>query len=118
MAAWPSTLPQLLEVSNFTLARASNVVETTMDTGPSFRRMRSSAVPQTVSGTMDMTKAQYQTMEGFYSSTLGEGVLSFTWTHPVTGDAATMRFAVKNPYQITALGGIYFTVSLSLEILP
>jgi hypothetical protein len=117
-AAWPATLPQNpYAVDGAQYRRPFNAVRTEMDAGPAKHRRRYTAVPSRLSCTLHLSKAQWATLETFYSTTLAT-VLPFTWVDFRTGAAANYRF-VDAPAE-TYLGGDgdFWTVELQLERLP
>ena len=63
-----------------------------------------------------MTTAQVATFDTFFVTTLTDGTISFTWTHPRTGAGATLRF-VEPPVYVP-VGGDYWKAVIKLEILP
>lgn len=116
MASWPSGLPDDIVSERYSEQRNPGVVRTGMDAGPDFTRRRFSAVPVTLSITQWMTGAEVATLDAFFSSTLDEGASTFTWEHPRTGVASTMRFL--GPPSIGDVRGDRYVVSFQLEVLP
>jgi len=118
VAVFPGTLPQYLQTSNYQeTLKNYDVIETSMDTGPSKRRARSKAAPTPLSGTLLMDKTQIATFKTFYYDTLNGGCDIFEWYDPLTRTPVYMRF---NPPVITSNngGGTEFNISMDLEILP
>ncbi|AWN17674.1 hypothetical protein SALB1_3480 [Salinisphaera sp. LB1] len=86
--------------------------------GPAFQRRISTASPEKFSGSITLNRAQYVTFRDFYKTTLAQGVLPFTWKHPITGDSAVIRFDVSNAPSMSALSNDLFKVSMNLEVMP
>lgn len=116
MATWPASLPQELRIIGFSESGPSGNVRTEMDAGPAFVRNRYSAVPDEVPGTQVLSKAQVATLDAFYKTTLMNGSLAFTWTHPRTGVSAELQFTARP--QFRPRSGDVWEVTLPLEVLP
>ena len=118
MATWPSTLPQKIQQQNFQLQAPQGAIRTDMETGKPFQRQRFTAAVQPFSAQIWVDSTQYTTLLNFWKNTLGHGALEFDWEHPITGEAAKIRFVANEPPQITALSGEQYQVRLNLEIIP
>lgn len=116
MATWPAGLPQYLESSGFQYTQQDQFIRTEMDAGPDFQRRRYTAASTLYGGNIQVTSSQHTTFWNFYNSTLNGGVDSFTWEHPITESAATVRFTAT-PTQ-SHLGGDLYQISIQLEIEP
>lgn len=116
MPAWPASLPQYVEVSGYSEKPRKTVIRSTMDIGAKQRR-RATAAPEPVTVRVLLTQAQRATFVAFHKTDLQDGALSFTWVHPVTRAACTMRI-VEGDYDLAAAGGKFFALTLPLEILP
>lgn len=115
MPSWPSSLPQAQFIPATDQAQNA-VLRTQMDTGPSSRRNRFTAVSRNITVGMMLTVAQRQTFDSFYNTTLKHGALSFDWVDPVGGATVSMVFA--EPPKWSSVGGIHWWSDLNLEILP
>jgi len=115
---WPATLPQFFEAAGYRESAPSNMLKTPMATGPDKRRRRSTTAIRPISGQIDCTAAQVETLDQFFNTTLRSGILSFTWVHPRTQLPATFKFAKEPDYGSPRGGGAYYRVSLSLELQP
>ncbi len=115
MVAWPSTLPQQLEQEGYSEVLQDPVARTSMDAGAPKTRLRFTAVSTYINGMLKLTAAEANTLDTFYKSDLFFGSTSFTWLHPRTGAACTMKF--RKPPVFSALGAA-FKADLELEILP
>ncbi|HET8702042.1 MAG TPA: hypothetical protein VFL97_10305 [Nitrococcus sp.] len=65
---------------------------------------------------MVLDSTQYATLWDFYNNTVNGGADGFTWTHPVTGDAASVRFTAVST--VAVAGGDYYQVNMQFEVLP
>ena len=116
MATWPSSLPQNIEVRGLNIGLPDGSVRTDMDSGPSFSRQRFTAAPEPFSGQVTLDETQYQTLRDFYVTGLSHGALNFDWQHPITKNAAELRF--RSAPRVSAISGKLLRVSLELEVLP
>ena len=115
LANWPSTLPQKFEPQGFTLLTIPNTLRTEPDLGPVRARRRSTLTLYRISGTIQLTKAQWDSFNSFYVVSLAGGVRQFHWVHPYDeNDAVTMRF-LEDPRD-SLLGTLAFRVKLDLEM--
>lgn len=94
MDIFPADLPQTF-LAGVSVTDDESRLTTQMDSGPSSVRNRFTAITQTVKGGMILTGSEMTIFDAFFRTTLQHGSLSFTWTHPVTGESATMRFKKK-----------------------
>jgi hypothetical protein len=94
MDIFPSDLPQTF-LAGVSVTDDESRLTTQMDAGPSSVRNRFTAITQTIKGGMILTGSEMTIFDTFFRTTLQHGSLSFTWTHPVTGESATMRFKKK-----------------------
>jgi len=109
---WPQGLPVTLVLEGLTKQPRSNVIRTAMDAGPGKARRRYTAKTTRYSGRMILSPGQLETFEVFYSGILADGVLRFSFTDPVSLDAAEFRFAAD--YTVAAVDGL-FEVAMELE---
>lgn len=115
-ASWPVTLPQDVLVQGYAEAFPSTTLRTQMDAGPAKTRRRFTASVRPLRVTMPLTRAQVALLDTFYTDTLEGGALEFTWTHPRTLAAVTLRFV--SPPQPVPDSGAWWRVDLDLEVLP
>jgi hypothetical protein len=115
---WPGTLPQTFQVNGYTETVADGLIETNPDTGPPMSRRRSSAMPRPISGQMIVTRTQIDTLKTFVNTTLLGGSLPFSF--PATTEVGTwlVKFPKGNMPKWAAIGGDYYTLQISLLILP
>lgn len=117
MVAWPVSLPQKMESSGYNEKPRTGVVRTSMDVGAAKMRRRYTGIITDISGSIKLTRAQAGILDAFFKNDLASGSLPFTWIHQRTGDAVTMRF-VEPPQYAPEARGLYWSASLTLEILP
>jgi len=117
-SAWPGTLPQKFLVDGYMEGVGDGLLEYQPDTGPSISRRRATAVPRPLSGNFEMTSAQIATLRTFFDTTLIGGSLPFTFPDPLTGATLLVKFQKGGIPKWAALGGDYFSVGMSLWILP
>lgn len=115
-STWPVSLQQLLNQDSFDLQMGDTTVRSQMDVGLDKVRSRYTDAIDVYTSTINMNMTDYQTLVDFYRTTLNNGVGTFSFNEPLTGDAATWRFA--NPPEIRPLGGTYFQVTMKWEKLP
>jgi hypothetical protein len=116
MPAWPGTLPAAILVDGTQEQAPKNTIRTEMDAGPPKVRQRFTAGIRPIKGSLKLTKAQVETLDVFYVTTLKSGSLRFDWTHPRTGAATEFRFTAPPSY--TSQGQDTWTAQLELEVLP
>lgn len=117
MADWPATLPTEFPEDGFTLQPASGVIRTQMDIGPAKTRKRTSSVVESFSGTLVMTRNQYQNVFlPFYHNNIASGATAFNWTHPISGNNREMR--IVSAKSVGPAGGELISLQLDMEILP
>ena len=121
MDTWPATLPQRLSADASVQDDESRAI-TDMDSGPASVRNRFTAITQKVKGSMVLTGSQLATFDTFFRSTIKHGALSFSWIHPFTEAAVTIRFKGKPEWQCikpaSAVNDRIYQASLELEIQP
>ena len=116
MTTWPNTLPPAPLLGGFHETVPNSTIRTDREQGPAKVRQRTTAAVRSLSVQYLMSKAQIDTLETFYQTTLQGGAYSFTFTHPRTGNAVTCRFT--KPPEYTTTNGNFFHVAVDLEVLP
>lgn len=114
---WPVTLPQLLRDEGFSEQPPDLSIRTSMSAGPAKVRRRQTATVRPFQARLTLTKAQVETLDVFYVTTLKSGSLRFDWVQPRTQAASDLRFTAPPRYS-PASGDVLFNAELSLEILP
>jgi hypothetical protein len=121
MAAWPSELPQSFEASSYDLSPASNVIETTMDTGPTKVRRRFTAVSKFHSGDMIIDKDDFEDyFLPFFETTISHWADEFDFPEPFTGDTIVVRWVSgkRGPYRVKQHSPTSVVLSFTLEEIP
>ncbi len=113
---WPSTLQDKVNTQGFNLEVGDTAIRSDVDVGPVKVRRRFTRGIDKMSVTINLTESQFEDLEFFFKTTLNGGVNVFEWTHPITGTAQSFRFI--GPPKYTPLGGIEFSASFELEIMP
>lgn len=120
MSAWPVGLPQTPIAAGFTQTPVDAVVRSSMDYGPDKVRRRTTARIQVVQMNFVLTSSECGTLDGFYDSTLGGGVLPFDWVNHMSTSSpkasAVYRFMAPPTY--SAMEADLWNVALQLEMLP
>jgi len=116
MASWPAGIPQKFDQDQFSYKPEDNLIRSDMEMGPEKTRPRFTASRTFISGSMEMTVAEWTTLLSFYESTLVYGSLEFDWSDPVDGTNASFRF--REPPGIVSTRGDLFTVSINVEQMP
>lgn len=116
--AWPSDLPQHLQLSGASLGMGDGLVEYQPDLGPSITRRGTTAVMRPLVGTMICTSAQIASFEAFFYAAIMNGALPFNFPDPRTGATALVKFTKQTPPSYAPLGGDNFQLNLSLMVLP
>ena len=90
-----------------------------MDAGPAKQRRRFTAAVRTLKMRLRLSPAQATALNTFWETDTAGGALSFTWVHPPTGQAATMRFIANQPPDLQPINrGMQYVASFNVEILP
>ena len=76
---WPSTIPQAFQQDSFSEATASAVLRTSMDTGPTKVRRRTTSNPDIWSGRMILTSTELADFKTFYRTTSKYGSERFNF---------------------------------------
>jgi len=115
MAVWPTDLPPPA-LNTLRESPPDNVLRSSMDKGPAKLRRRTTANTRPISFELNLTPAEVQTLDDFYTTTLFSGVDAFDMDHPRTGDPVSVRFVERPAY--VEREGIDYRVSINLEIMP
>lgn len=115
-AAWPATLPQDVLIEGYAEAFPETRLRTPMDAGPAKMRRRFTAAVRPLKVSVPLTRDQVAALDTFFTTTLEGGALAFTWTHPRTLAAVTLRF-VSAPQPVPD-SGAWWRCALDLEVMP
>ena len=115
---WPVSLPQKVLVSGYGEGVGDGLLEYQPDTGPPITRARSSASPRPLSMQFELTRAQLATLRTFFDTTLIRGALPFLFPAVIEGGSYLVKFQKQGIPKWVSLGGDYFSVSMTLWVLP
>lgn len=113
---WPSTLQSVVNEQGFTMKFGDTTIRSSNDTGPQKVRRRSTRPIDFITCSVNLTTEEFATFYTFFNTTTNGGVTPFLFNHPITGVESSFRF--MGPPEITPVGGRYFSVSMSWEIMP
>jgi len=117
---WPPGLPQVPQ-KGYTETGGANILSTNMDSGPAKRRYRGKRV-QMLNVSFLMTTQELTTLETFVLGPSAiRGVARFGFPHPRTGSIVEVRIMPEGEgdlYNTSYTAPGYFTVTLTLEVLP
>jgi hypothetical protein len=117
MPAWPNTLPAYVQEGGYSEQIQDQTIESQMDAGPAKIRRRFTKSIRRFRVSMQMTPAQTDAFETFWQTDCRGGSVPFTWVHPRTRTAATLRFRNPAPQISTLGGGTSNVVSFEVEII-
>jgi hypothetical protein len=115
MATYPGTLPNP-RAGTYSEQADNVVIRTQMEAGVDKVRQRFSSGVTNISFELFLSAAQVTTLDDFYRTTVKNGSLSFTYTHPRTAASVTARFTKPISYDINDHGN--YIASVEMEILP
>ncbi len=118
MPAWPASLPQNPLKAGFVEEGPDGLLFSEMDAGPAKARRRFTSGTRIFKMSVKVTKAQYDTLDLFFETTLVLGSVPFTWVHPITKSAETFRFRKKIIYRGVGETSPLFVAAMELEIIP
>lgn len=116
MPTWPTELPQSPLLDNYDETFQQEFIRSEMDAGPVKQRRRFSASSTHIRASLIVTSSQLDDLRFFYDIDILGGSLAFSWVHPRTSEAVSMRFV--SPYSISPISGNIYRVTMELEILP
>lgn len=117
-ATWPETLPQRFLIAGNQHQLADPRLSSATDTGPGKSRPRSSAVPDSFTGSMRMSGAQWAILTAFGRDDLARWSLPFTIPAPDGGDDWLVMLRQNALPSRVNIGGDRWTVTMSLLVLP
>lgn len=115
---WPVGLPQNVLVNGYSEAVGDGLLEYQPETGPSISRRRSTANPRPIAMSFELTSAQIATLRTFYETTLIGGSLPFSFPGITEAVTYLVKFQKSGIPKWTSLGGDYYSVSMSVWVLP
>jgi len=114
MPTWPTSLPQCPILNGYAEEAQPNVAYFRPDVGPPKVRRRSTAKNYIATMTFRMTLAPLDIFYDFYGDDLADGSLSFTWTHPLTGNDRDWLFAPDQVPKVRRVTPNTVTVDIQL----
>lgn len=115
-AAWPSDVNQIAERTTYGEAPDLNIARFSPEVGPPKTRRRMSISTDQLSFQLWLTGAEYTSFLTFFRTTINDGTLPFTFTHPRT--KATTTFLFVDAPKMQAIGSDLFAVSVTFQIKP
>lgn len=115
-AAWPGTVNQNAITNTYHEKKDRNVATFQPEVGPAMERRRTSVGSYTMSFDILLTTTEVAALKTFYDTTLADGSLYFTFTHPLTGATVTAKFVESPDYR--DVDGQFFRPTISLRTLP
>jgi hypothetical protein len=116
LPAWPETLPASPLLDGLQETLPDNILRSEAEQGPAKLRRRSTSAVRGLTLAYLLAQEQISALEAFYLDTLAGGAVSFTHTHPRTGNGITCRF--KKPPSYSPLNPGYYRAVIELEVLP
>ena len=113
---WPSDLPRYFLSRGYSETPITQSLRSEVDIGLAQVRRRYSIDLKEVNGNMRMSQEQLNSFETWYINILEGGTQTFLMLNVLSLETRLLRF--KNPYNISHEGGVYYQVSLQLEIMP
>jgi len=113
---WPNKtfLPQYLLQNGFSQKAKSNIIRTKIPAGLDKVRRRYTTPIIILNGSIQITHAQYLTLENFYNVTLKGGIERFNYIDPAD-PTSTYEYRFVGEINYTQLGGINRIASFQWE---
>lgn len=108
---WPTDLPDCTQ--NWQEVDKPDTIRTDMETGVAKVRRRSLVDKMEVSVSWVMAAEKYDVFKQFFKTTTQDGILTFNYTHPITGDVGTYRF--MEPPTFDFIGGDEGVAAISVQ---
>lgn len=115
---WPASLPEYPQ-KGYSETKGAQILRTAMDSGIAKQRRRNYR-PDTLSVSYLLSKTQVTALDTWIEDTI-RGVSRFYWMHPRTQTQVEARIVPQQDGQLYTIAHVtetYFTVNLTLEILP
>ena len=114
---WPVGLPQIPLREGYSEEEPDVIKRTEMDEGPAKQRPRFTDGIRPFLVQVEVDVEQVTIFETFYSDTLRDGTIPFTWKHPRTQVNTDFRF-VGQPQKIRNQGARNYRIVMALEVMP
>ena len=108
---FPASLQDKFNQAGFSYAFGNSTLESKVDAGPPKKRRRYTTEIDEISGTIELEKSEFTTLETVYKTTLSGGVLTFNFNHPITQVSTEYQFT--KPPTIAPSGCNYFRVNFT-----
>ena len=113
-ALWPDALPRRFFRDGYSRQYGDGRLRTPTTTGPGKTRLRSRAVPDPMTGRMEMSGAQLRLFRTFFEVDLARGSLPFIFPDPYGGLPILVQFGEELPKEANVAGDRW-SVTLPLE---
>lgn len=115
MQTWPVTLQDVFDADSFSYQMGDGALRSENQYGPPKVRNVTTKVIDTFDVSIRIDYSQFETLETFYKTTLGNGTLTFGLSHPFKGTSTEFRFTGPPVIRPLGNGGIVFKVSFRIE---
>lgn len=113
---FPASLQDAFTRGSFQRVPGNNLIFSETDTGPSKVRRRTTLRKDTIQGSILLKdNDEYSDFQTFVTTTLQDGVLSFNFSDPITGDPIEVRFKEAR-WSISDIGFQAYQVQMTLEV--
>ena len=110
---WPITLPDNFLQSGYQEGNINNIVETSMDEGPTKRRKKNTRAYKPITGKMTIDTTQKAIFQNFFTEDIAYGALPFTM--PTYG-GGTVDVYLDN-HSVVPRSGTLWTLSMNIRAL-
>lgn len=115
--SYPASLQENFTRGSFNRIPGNNVIYSETDIGPSKTRRRSTLRKDTIQGSIILKdNTEYNTFFTWFTTTLKDGTLSFTFDDPVTNNPIEVKFK-ESRWQLNDIGFQTYQVAMTLEVL-
>lgn len=115
---WPTALPSV-NLTGWKYTKQSAVLKSEMEIGPPKRRKRATSHWAVLTGTLDLTQAQFEAFTAFVETDLKGGIEYINWPDFISGNTKLAALSVDSKgelYTVTQTSENTFRVQLKLEI--
>lgn len=119
LATWPLGLPVDPLARGYDEQLGKNTLRTDMEAGRPKKRRRFTRAVRPLSLMIDLTRTQVEIPDDFFTVTLAEGALNFTYLHPRKQVAVEVGFKEPPSWRpVSQSHGQKWEATLPLEIFP
>ena len=112
---WPAGLPQKFLYGSLQQEADDSLIASQVSVGPAKTRLRSTATPYPLSGSVYLRSAQYATFLDFVNTTISRRAKAFYFPDPDGGADLLVRMTAPHKRSVMASG---WRVDLEFEVLP